>query len=200
MPPPPIMKGFLRQESRVHSRSRQRLILAAVILTVTIWATWYFEVPLAFDIPSPTIWFSIFGGALGLLPLGSGLFDYWRERKIGQPVFDFVPANAGATLRGTMLLDRDVEATGDFTVKLKCFEYVIDALGERNKSPSLRWTGESVHPKAKVLATKRLEVSFNLPPEKALKTSPGNIFWVLDVSAPMKGVNFYAEFALRAKN
>lgn len=195
-----LMKGFIRQESLVQSRYRQTLGLAVVILTVSIWGTWYFEVPLTFQTSSPTICFPIFGGALGLAALGNGLFDYWRQRKIGLPVFDYVPTHAGGHLRGAVLLDRNIETKGDFKVKLKCFQYTIDAQGERSRSPSLRWTGEAVQPKEHVLSKKRLEVSFQLPPRKVLVTSPGNIFWKLEVRAPMTGINFFAAFSLRGTN
>ena len=193
----PAKRGMLTLESRLQMESRHRLILSAVILFVSVFGAWYFEVPMTFDTPSPTIVVPLAGCAVGLLALSTGLFNRWRAIKSGSPVLEYAPAPMGGALHGNIRLGRDVAVTGDFTVTLKCYEREVFHDGERAKGRGLRWSSEAVKARADVLATKCLPVSFMLPSKGIAKSKRGQISFTLEVRAPMQGADFYALFSPR---
>ena len=168
-------------------------ILFAVMSTA---GTWWFEVPLRVpDASSPSVLLPFLCGPLMLIYGFIALRRYLRQRKIGTPVLEYSPARLGSLFSGGIVLDKPAEVTGDYTLTLNCFAY-----GERGhdgeRSPLSTkpfWSGKMTVPK-EAAANGRISFTMKLPSGPQLPPKSRETYWKLDVTAPMRGVNFFAQF------
>lgn len=183
-------------------------MLGAVLLVVAVLVTWYFEIPLIFDLWSPDfnplIVMMIVLGGVGVAALARAVRATIRVRKFGTSTLAPPIARVGGLYRGTLRTSRDLSPSGDYQVTLKCmrrYRSRSDSDGKSNSSERV------VHKERKTIpaggqSSLGLPVEFmipnGLPRSGSTKKDPdGQVRWVLTVTAPMRGVNYYAKFAIQ---
>jgi hypothetical protein len=187
-------------------------VFAAVLLVIAAGITWYFAIPLDVDIASPDFnpLVVVPGSfaAIGLYVAARASRDALRARKFGKTTLVASPVRPGGTLTGIIRTSRDLAPTGDFTVTLRCIRttFVQDASDSR---PTGRhadreiWAGSRSIPSESVRASAGVPFSFDIPQDALPSRGPpvqtttdGDVRWILEATAPMPGLDFYAVFAV----
>jgi len=192
---------MLIQGSRLAERAQQQLITGAVVLLVTVVATWWYEVPLSFNADTPLIMLTVAGAPFGLVFLAMGAWAWLRNRKSGGARLEYHPPHEGGVLSGFVRLDHAPEPLPDFTVTLVCRTRTYDdsTADGPSRGFSVTWKKEVVVKAENVRANKGIPIAITLPPRKhAGRVS--NREWILQVGAPLPGLDFYQEFKPRLKS
>lgn len=191
-------QGPQRQISIARTDYRYFVFFTAILALVSIGGTLWYQVPLTFETSSPLVALPFFFGPLTCVAGFIAFRGFLRQRKIGTPVLEYSPARRGGMLTGSVALDKQVKATGDFSLRLTCFDYgPRDYNGERSrKSPKATWKGDMTIARADVESSGRINFSIKLPPADTVRaTQEREVYWLLDIRAPMRGVNFFARFS-----
>jgi len=186
------------------------------LLGVTLWLfavglTWYFELPLNFDVTdrdfNPLSFVPVLLGAIGTYQLIRASFRQWRSRKFGASTLEVGQARRGQKLSGTVRTPVDLAATGDYTIILKCIRTTQRGSDERaHHVDELLWEDKWIVKSDAVRSSAGIPFQFmipsNLPVSKGApvqSTSDGDVRWVLTANAPMPGLDYYAPFAIRVR-
>lgn len=173
------------------------LVFAVLFAVLSIGGTLWYEVPLTLDMSSPLVLLPFLCGPLTLVTGFKAFRGFLRQRKIGTPVLEYAPARIGGMFSGTILLEKKAEILGDFTLKLSCFAYgERDHNGERSPlSTKAFWSEKMTVPNVSVLSAGRINFTMKLPSGPQLPSKKRETYWQMDVTAPMRGVNFFARFS-----
>ena len=134
---------------------------------------------------------SVFAAMLGAFCLAFGAWKELRFRKFGRSVLEAEAPVAGRAWEGAVRTQRDLEATGDFTVVLRCEESRYSPT-EESTVPFTVWKAACIVERAGVRSSQGIPFSFD-PPGEAVPAASLDGRWWLEVSAPTRGVS-YATF------
>ncbi|WP_149803879.1 hypothetical protein [Mesorhizobium sp. NFR06] len=182
---------------------------------IGILIVWYFALPLDFDLNdrefNPLIFVPVLFILIALYSLSKAIRDTLRVRKFGRTTLVVGPATAGRRFEGLLRSSRDPAPGGDYTVQLRCIRTyrvggpVVNTSGTQRSTykEELRWQEKIVVPCASVRSSAGIPFAFQIPPDALASKGPpiyervhGNVRWILTVSAPMPGLNYYAAFAI----
>ena len=191
---------ILIQGSSLAEHARQYLIIGAVVLAITLGTTWWYQVPLSFNADTPLILLTVAGTPFGLVFLARGTWAWLRNRKSGGARFEYRPPNYGGTLTGLVRLNHMPEPLPDFAVTLLCRTSKYDDSTDNSSSRGLgvTWEKHVVVKAESVRATKGIAISIGLPPRNHAGRYNARK-WVLQIRAPLPGLDFYQEFEPRLK-
>jgi len=134
-----------------------------------------------------------------------------RGRRFGRSVMEMEGQTVapGGTLKGVIRIPANLEPLGDYEVRLQCVEQVVR--GQTTTTPSAHdqiRMEETLRVSAQaVKAAGGIPFAFMIPRDARMTTVPmgdllltgdvsGSIRWILEVKAPMKGLDFYAIFGV----
>ena len=175
---------------------------------------WYFELPLNFDVTdrdfNPLIFVPVLFVLIALYALLKAIRDTLRVRKFGVTTLVAGPAMAGRRFEGSLRSSRDLAPDGDYTVLLRCIRTyrvggpVVSSGTQRSTyKDELRWQETVVVPCASIRSSAGIPFAFQIPADALASKGPpvyervhGNVRWILTVSAPMRGLNYHAVFAI----
>ncbi len=190
-------KGPQRLTSVALRDYRYAVTLTILFAIASIVGTWWYEVPVRDpDMSSPSVLLPFLCGPLMLLTGVLALRGFLRQRKIGTPVLEYTPGRLGASFSGAIVFDRPADVLGDFTLTLGCFAYGPRGHDGERSPLSTRpfWSGKMTVPHAQALSTGRVNFTMKLPSAPQLPSKDRETYWKMDVTAPMRGVNFFARF------
>ena len=177
---------------------RYAVTLTVLFAVISIGGTWWYEVPLRDpDMASPSVLLPFLAGPLTLYAGFVAVRGFLRQRKIGTPVLEYTPGRLGTSFSGAIVFDKPADVLGDFTLKLGCFAYgARDHNGDRSRlSTKPFWSGKMIVPHTQALSTGRVNFTMKLPSAPQLPAKGRETYWQMDVTAPMRGVNFFARFS-----
>ncbi|MDX8517794.1 hypothetical protein [Mesorhizobium dulcispinae] len=176
---------------------------------------WYFELPLNFDVTdrefNPLTFIPVVFVLIALYSLLKAIRDTLRVRKFGTTTLVCGPAIAGRSFAGSLRSSRDLAPDGDYRVQLRCIRTyrvggpVVVASGTQRSTykDELRWQETVVVPSVSIQSSVGIPFAFQIPPDALASKGPpiyervhGNVRWILTVSAPMRGLDYYAAFAI----
>lgn len=137
---------------------------------------------------------------IGILLLYVAVWLTIRWRKFGRSFFEISNQTGyiGGELKGVVRTSVDIQATDSFTLKLKCLESITTGSGKsRSTTTHTRWEQEKKVPHGGVSSRMGLPVSFSIPNscmETADASATGTVAWNLSIHAPVKGVDYSADF------
>jgi len=133
-------------------------------------------------------------GLLLLLPVAVGVL---RRIKFGESTFELsdAPAPIGGALEGTVTLGRMIQPLEGFAVKLTCIHRTVTGSGKSRSVQEVPLWQNNQQVMSDTSGT--VPIGFSLP-EDCRETSAVNrddrIFWRLDVSAKVPGLNYASQF------
>ncbi|TGQ08954.1 MULTISPECIES: hypothetical protein [unclassified Mesorhizobium] len=189
--------------------------LAGGMGLIGILIPWYFEFPLNFDVTdrefNPLIFIPVVFLVIAFYALLKAIRDTLRVRKFGTTTLIAGTAVPGGRFEGAVRSSRDLTPNGDYTVQLKCIRTyrvggpVVNTSGTQKSTykDELKWRETIVVPSTSVRSSAGIPFAFQIPPDALPSRGPpiyervhGNVRWILTVSAPMRGLNYYAVFAI----
>jgi len=183
-------------------------VLGVLLIVVAALIPWYFELPLVFDLWSPhfnpLIVLPFVLAAIGIVMLVRSVRATIRERRFGWSTLAPPTARVGGLYRGTLVTYRDVAPTGDYKVTLKCLKRTRSRSDSEGRSRSLDKVLHKVVAYVPAAGKSDLGVPVefmipaNMPRSGTTKKNPdGQVRWVMTISAPTRGVNYYARFPVQ---
>ncbi|TIQ35464.1 MAG: hypothetical protein E5X48_13935 [Mesorhizobium sp.] len=186
---------------------------AGTMCLIGILIVWYFELPLNFDVTdrefNPLIFVPILFMLIALYSLLKAIRDTLRVRKFGTTTLVCGTAIAGRRFEGSLRSSRDLAPGGDYRVQLRCIRTyrvggpVVVTTQKSTYKDELRWQETVVVPSASIRSSAGISFAFEIPPDALASKGPpiyeqvhGNVRWILTVSAPMRGLDYYAAFAI----
>ncbi|WFP74232.1 hypothetical protein [Mesorhizobium sp. WSM4906] len=182
---------------------------------IGILIVWYFELPLNFDVTdrefNPLIFVPVLFMPIALYSLLKAIRDTLRVRKFGTTTLVCGPAIAGRRFEGSLRSSRDLTPGGDYRVQLRCIRtyrvggpvVVTSGTQKSTYKDELRWQETVVVPSASIRSSAGIPFAFQIPPDALASKGPpiyervhGNVRWILTVTAPMRGLDYYAVFAI----
>ncbi|RWA76843.1 MAG: hypothetical protein EOQ28_03945 [Mesorhizobium sp.] len=181
---------------------------------IGILIVWYFELPFNFDVTdrefNPLIFVPAVFILIGFYSLLKAVRDTWRVRKFGATTLVAGPAMAGRRFEGSLRSSRDLAPDGDYTVQLRCIRTyrvggpIVTSGSQRSTyKEELRWQEAVIVPCASVRSSTGVPFAFQIPPDALASKGPpiyervhGNVRWILTITAPMPGLNYYAAFVI----
>jgi hypothetical protein len=189
-------------------------IMAALLGAAAIAAIIAFEIRLNFDPNSPDfspiIGVPFFLGAFALKSLYTAVRGTLLARRFGESTLEMEGESVplGGTLKGRVRTSAPLTVTGDYAVTLTCIEQLqVSSMSSSTKSrieDRVHWEGLRKVPAATVNSAEGIPFEFPIP-EEALAMpdarAKGAVRWTLEVTAPQKGLDYYALFGVivRAK-
>lgn len=189
-------------------------MMAATMIGIAVLFVWYFELPLNFAITSvefnPVIFAPTIFAVIGLYSLFRATLLTYRLRKFGTSSIETYPVRPGGYFAGKLTSTRAFTATGDFQASVKCIKTVgtledpSSAIATyKNVRDKVVWK-TTVTPAGRTIGPDQpIKIAFNLPADgpasngaPVAAASVGGVRWVLEVSAPTPGLNYYAIFAI----
>jgi hypothetical protein len=189
-------------------------LFAAVLWAIAAWLAWYIGAPLNFNLYdpdfNPLVFLPAAFAAIGAYIAAKATRDALRARKFGQTTLEAAPVRLGETLRGVIRTRRDLAPAGDYRVSLKCLRTTFVADVEAGRSghhvDRLIWSGSRAIAPGTVRSSAGIAFSFDLPADAlpsrgppVQTTSDGDVRWILEITAPLPGLDFYAVFAVDVK-
>lgn len=148
-----------------------------------------------------SIIFAIFP-LIGALLLILAVWMTIRWRKFGCSVFELSNQTGyiGGELKGTIRTAVQITTQGDYTLKIKCLEKITTGSGKnRSTTTQTRWEDSKKIPGGGINSRMGIPVQFSIPSsclETDDDTATGTILWALQVAAPVKGVDYSADFSV----
>ncbi len=177
---------------------RHAVVFTIIFAILSVGGTWWYGVTLLEpDASSPSVLLPFLCGPLTLFAGFVSVRRFLRLRKIGTPILEYSPARLGTSFSGAIVLDKRAEVLGDFTLKLGCFAYGPRGHdGERSGlSTKPYWSGKMTVPHGQAQSSGRISFTMKLPSGPQLPSKDRETYWQMDVTAPMRGVNFFARFS-----
>ncbi|TGP52635.1 hypothetical protein EN802_15035 [bacterium M00.F.Ca.ET.159.01.1.1] len=182
---------------------------------IGILIVWYFELPLNFDVTdrefNPLVFIPVVFVLIAFYALLKAIRDTLRVRKFGTTTLIAGTAVPGGRFEGTVRSSHDLAPSGDYTVQLKCIRTyrvggpVANTSGTQKSTykEELKWRETIIVPSKSIRSSAGIPFAFQVPPDALPSKGPpiyervhGNVRWILTVSAPMRGLNYYAVFAI----
>ena len=182
---------------------------------IAVLIPWYFELPLNFNVNdrafNPLVFVPVVFAVIGLYALLKAIRDTLRVRKFGATTLEAGPAKRGGRFHGLLRSSSDLAPSGDYTVKLRCIRTcrvggpaVNTIAGDKSTyKEELKFEEKLVVPRGSVQSSVGIPFAFAIPPDALPSNGPpvyepqhGNVRWILTVTAPMPGVDYYAVFAI----
>lgn len=181
--------------------------MAALSLAAAAGMMWWFEMPLDFDVNSPSFNPAVFlPVALVLYGIVQGV-KYLRARSTGQrfgaSVFEMQgqAVAIGGTLRGQVKTSRDLAAPGGFRLRLRCIEEVrySDQAGggpTDRRADRIRWEATDTVQTAGSRSP-GVPVRFDIPASAIAEVVESHrVRWTLEVEATVDGARYEALFGV----
>jgi hypothetical protein len=185
------------------------LLTAPVLFLIAGLIVWYFELPLSVPVDArhfnPVIVVPIFFVVGGLCFGARGVLDAFRVRKFEDSTLELGAPHPGGTLHGTIRTTRDLTPTADYTLTIKCIETIAYGSGQPPRTvyrDELRWSDRATVPAVSVRSSAGIPVAFAIPgdapPTRGNSDlgSGSGVRWVLEIQAPLGGLDYYAVFRL----
>lgn len=186
---------------------------AGAMVLIAVLIPWYFELPLNFDVTdrefNPLVFVPVVFAVIGLYALLKAIRDSLRVRKFGATTLQAGPARPGGRFEGLVRSSRDLSPSGDYTVLLRCIRTyrvggpVTIAEEKSTYKEELKYQEKLVVPRVSVRSSAGIPFAFAIPADAPPSNGPpvyerqhGNVRWILSVTAPMPGVDYYAVFAI----
>jgi len=193
-------------------------LFAGAMALISVLIPWYFELPLNFDVTdrefNPLVFIPVVFALIGLYSLLKAIRDTLRVRKFGTTTLVAGTAKPGQIFEGVLRSSRNLAPDGDYTVLLSCIRtYRVGgpnphatAADKAVYKDELRWEGKQVVPRNSVQSSAGIPFVFSIPADALPSHGPpvyervdGNVRWILTVTAPMPGLDYYAAFAVDVK-
>ncbi|MEP6565169.1 MAG: hypothetical protein ABJB10_08510 [Mesorhizobium sp.] len=207
-PPTPVLDANAANASSGY-------FFAGAMVLIAVLIPWYFELPLNFNVTdrefNPLVFVPVVFAAIGLYALPKAIRDTLRVRKFGTTTLLAGTANPGMRFEGLLRSSRDLAAAGDYIVLLRCIRTyrvggpLVNAMaGDKSTyKDELKWQEKIVVPRGSVRSSAGIPFAFAIPADALPSVGPpifehqhGNVRWILTVTAPMPGVDYYAVFAV----
>ena len=192
-------------------------IMAALLLGAAAASVLYFHVPLVPpvfnpDAPNfnPVVVVTVFLSAFGLKHLISAIWGTMRSRRFGQTVLELEGQTVapGETLKGVVRVPADLAPLGDYEIRLQCVQQQQTYSTSTGESTGLKdyIRGEQTLRVKAPTANSREGIPFAfMIPTDAMTTAnsglmtAGSVRWILEVKAPLRGLDFYAIFGVEVR-
>lgn len=106
----------------------------------------------------------------------------------------------GQTMTGYIRNNKEIKATGDYTVDLQCIEIYSTGTGKNRKTHNkIHWQSKQKVPHLGKNPKMGIPFTFELPkypPETGYQISLGNVNWQISIHAPVEGVDYTAGFVV----
>jgi len=184
-------------------------VMAALLAGAAIAAIIAFDIRANFDVGSrdfnPFIGIPLFLGAFALKFLYSAVRGTMLAQRFGESTLEMEGESVplGGVLKGRIRTSAPLAVTGDYAITLKCIEQLeVSPPTEPTKTRTedhVRWEGLRKVPAATVNTAEGIPFEFPVP-EQALAMpdarAKGTVRWTLEVTAPQKGLDYYALFGV----
>jgi hypothetical protein len=184
-------------------------IMAALLGAATIAVIVAFDIRPNFNPDSrdfnPIIGVALFLGAFALKSLYTAVRGTLLARRFGESTLEMEGESVplGGTLKGRVRTSAPLTVVGDYSITLTCIEQLtVSAMSEPTKTRTedrVRWEGQRKVPAATVNSAEGIPFEFPIP-ETALAMpdarAKGPVRWTLEVTAPQKGLDYYALFGV----
>ncbi|MCF6263259.1 MAG: DUF3592 domain-containing protein [Xanthomonadales bacterium] len=127
----------------------------------------------------------------------------WRQHyRFGNSVLILkrVPIDLGGQLTANLQLPADVPAGSELNIRLDCIRKTTTRSGNKsNTSESILWQGDQRIIIADAGTYRLVPIRFQLPadqPETSEPTAKSSVFWRMDISSDIPGVDYQASFEL----
>ena len=187
------------------------LTLGAAAASV-LYPVLYLNVRFVFDPYSPdfnpAVLLPVFLSAFGLKYLISAVRGTMRSRRFGQAVMemDGQTVAPGETLRGVVRVPADLAPLGDYEIRLQCVQQQQTRSTSTSTNLKDYIRGEQTLRVKAQTANSREGIPFAfMIPTDAMTTAnsdlmtEGSVRWILEVKAPLKGLDFYAIFGVEVR-
>jgi hypothetical protein len=188
-------------------------LFAAVLWAIAAWLAWYIGAPLNFNLYdpdfNPLVFLPAAFAAIGAYIAAKATRDALRAKKFGHTTLEAGPGRLGETLHGLVRTERDLAPTGDYHISLKCLRTTFVSGGRDNRGhhvDKLIWSGSRAIAADSVRSSAGIAFAFDLPADAlpsrgppVQTTSDGDVRWILEMTAPLPGLDFYAVFAVDVK-
>ncbi len=185
--------------------------MAALFLCFAVAAAFYFG-PLVFDPSAPDFNpFAFVSVILGLFTLRYAIpaaRDTMLSRRFGQSVMemDGHTVAPGEAFTGVVRVPLDLKPLDDYELRLRCVEKEVRTTqrGTRLKEV-IRWEETQRVSARTVTPAEGVVFAFKIPADALAVQDPsgsldmnteGTVRWILEVKAPLKGLNFYAIYGV----
>ena len=185
------------------------LLLGAAAASV-LYPTLYLNIQFVFDpyAPdfNPAVLVPVFLGVFGLKYLISAVWGTMRSRRFGHSVLEIEGQTVapGETLQGVVRVPADLAPLGDYELLLQCVEQARSTSTGTNLKDYIRWE-QTLRVDARTMSPREgIPFAFMIPTDARTTADPdvmteGSVRWILEVKAPMKGLNFYAIFGVEVR-
>jgi len=185
------------------------LILGAAAASV-LYPVLYLNVRFVFDPDSPefnpAVLLPVFLSVFGLKSLVSAVRGTMRGRRFGQAVMemDGETVAPGETLKGVVRVPADLAPLGDYEIRLQCVQQTRPTSTSTNlkdyirAEQTLRVNAQAANPR------EGIPFAFMIPTDamttaKSDLMTEGSVRWILEVKAPLSGLDFYAIFGVEVR-
>lgn len=161
---------------------------------------------------NPAVFVPVFLFVFGLRQLVSAVHGTLLRRRFGQSVMqiDGKSIAPGETLKGVIRSPVHFEPVGDYEIRLQCVQKVAFTIGMNTRLKDSIVHEQTMHVGAgQTDPRKGIPFAFTLPEDARSTTvsstsvleligppGGGEVRWILEVKAPLKGLNYYAIFGV----
>lgn len=202
---PTLKSGTLAQVRQPFRIGAALWATAAATFTAGVF---WFGTPAVIDpgspdfIPFPAA-LALFFAGFGTLHLVQGVLAKWRFDRAGESTLDAGAAVLGKVYRGRIRTAQPLAVSGPYEIRLLCESRdVRESDGDSNRRTVRQpvWAA-TAKASASTNSTFGIPFEFKIPadglPNRHGSSVPGyEIYWTLEISAPMKGVHYRAAFAI----
>lgn len=210
---PAPRRRIRRVEEGTGFHSQVDWMLAVLLLGAAAASVLYFHVPLVPpvfepDAPdfNPVVVVTVFLSVFGLKYVISAVRATMRSRRFGQSVLEMEGETVapGETLKGVVRVPAGLAPLGDYEILLQCVQQarptsISDRLQDYIRGEqALRVDAKTVNPR------EGIPFAFTIPTDAMTTALPdvraeGSVHWILEVKAPLKGLDFYAIFGVEVR-
>jgi hypothetical protein len=195
----------VEEGTRFHARTDG--IVAVLVLSAAAACALYFRLPLVFDPDAsnfnPVAFVPVILSLFALKYVIAAFRGSMLGRRFGKTVMEMEGETVapGATLRGVVRVPVDLAPLGDYEVRLRCVQQTRPTSTSTNLKDyirgeqTLRVNAQTVNPREGVPFTFMIPTDAMTTANSDLMTE-GSVRWILEVKAPLKGLDFYAIFGV----
>jgi hypothetical protein len=183
--------------------------MAALLLAGAGGAAWMMRSALTLDFQSrdfnPLIFVPLALAAIGVVSLARGIRAAMRGRRFGTSTMalDREEGRLGEKLTGTIRTSARVTPTGAWQLTLRCIEQIekreLTSPTKSRMTDYVRWEARRHVDPATVDSSRGIPFAFDIPTVALANgdaRAKGQVRWILEITAPMSGVDYYEIFGL----
>lgn len=183
--------------------------MAILLLAAAAGAAWMMRSALTLDFNSrdfnPLVFIPLVLAAIGLVSLVRAVLASMRGRRFGTSTMtlEHEEGRLGEKLAGTIRTSARLAPAGAWQLTLRCIEQIEEReLNNPTKSRTtdyMRWEARRRVDPATVDSAQGIPFSFDIPTVALANgdaRAKGQVRWILEVTAPMKSIDFYEIFGL----